>query len=358
MNFQHKEFCIRHWISCLTILLLVSGCDKKNLDHCDDTQPLFGLSGFPIGVAVDVPKLRYDNQYRDIVHNQFNSLTPENILKFENIHPAEAQYEWAEMDHLIEFAQSGNKRVHGHTLIWHKQLPVWLLNHKGNKEDWLVLMRDHIFKIMTRYKGKVQSWDVVNEAFNEDGTLRHSIWNQKIGPGYIEQAFLFAHQADKDALLFYNDFNLALNANKRKAVLKLITTLKSKNVPIHGIGMQMHVFDGFPSQTEINTAAIEFQKLGLKIHFSELDISLNPLANKQAPTNKMLGNQKRKIKMIVLNYQQLGISSKFGITVWGVSDIDSWIPANFNRMDWPLLYDDEYQTKPMYCGFKEGLLNK
>lgn len=209
-------------------------------------------------------------------------------------------------------------------------------------------MKLHIQTIVEHFKNKVTAWDVVNEAFNEDGTLRNSIWKQKIGIGYIEKAFLFANEANPNALLFYNDYNLESNPIKRNSVLSLLKNLRNRGVKVDGIGVQMHVSTYYPEPTQI---AIAFQEIitdKFKIHVSELDISVNPLGKNIIPSESLFNEQANLLGSIVFNYNQIPKQYQYGITFWGISDKNSWIRSFYNREDYPLLYDDNYMPKPCY----------
>jgi endo-1,4-beta-xylanase len=344
---------IRKYI--LLIIILITSCEKTDIEKCDDSQSLYSFSDFPIGVAIDMNELFNDNQYYEIAVKQFNSVTPENIFKPSYLHPNENYFNWAEADRLVEFCQTNNKRLHGHTLIWHNQLPDWMKNFQGNQSEWELMFKEHIQTICFHFKGEIKSWDVVNEAFNDNGTLRNTIWKQKIGSSYIEKAFMYAHEADPDALLFYNDYDIALNETKRKAILNLLNNLRQRGVPIHGIGMQMHISIMHPENKQIADAFKEISDNGFKIHLSEIDISVNPLSKEIEPSIELFERQANKLAAITLLYKEIPSRYQYGMTFWGVSDRNSWIREHFNRDDYPLLFDDNYDPKPVYCKFKEML---
>lgn len=335
------------------IIIMFTSCRKdiRKLIDCNE-KSLYQLSDFNVGVAVNHNKLLNDDKYIQVVKSQFNSITPENSMKPSFIHPAENVFYWEEADQLVDFCNSQKKSIHGHTLIWHKQLPAWMENYSG---DWHTMFRDHITTLVSRYKGKIKAWDVVNEAFEDDGTLKNTIWKQHIGENYIALAFQYANQADPDALLFYNDFNLESKPNKMAAVLKMASDFKAMGVPIHGIGLQMHVSHNYPTDRLIQNSLECFCETGLKVHISELDVVINSDKNTESPTFHLMKEQKKRIKTIVEAYNKLPMENKYGISLWGVSDADTWVRKEFSRDDWPLLYDDEYNIKPAYCGFIEGL---
>lgn len=310
---------------------------------------------FPMGAAVNVSLLKSNANYRNLVIKEFNSVTAENAMKFASVHPAKDTYSWSDADYLVDFAVTNGKRIHGHTLNWYKSLPDWVNNFQGSTADWENLLKTHIQTVVGHFKGKVTSWDVVNEAVNEDGTLRNSIWLQKLGADYIGRAFQYAHEADPNALLFYNDYGHEFGPTKRTAILKLVTDLKNKGIPIDGIGIQMHTR---VTQTDANLiAAISTAAAtGLKIHISEIDISLNPDNAQSMTYTTALGDQQAaKYKTIVQAYKAIPKNQQYGITQWNVTDADSWIPSNYNRPDWPLPFDAQYQRKAAYQAILDGV---
>jgi endo-1,4-beta-xylanase len=337
------------------LLTFFLGCKKEDISKCGDSIGLFTFSSYPIGTAIDFNALESDPVYKSIAIKQFNSITPENIFKAEYIHPEQLFFNWTQADSLTSFCEHNNKRLYGHTLIWHKQLPQWILDYQGSSADWVELMKTHIQTIVTHFRNKVTAWEVVNEAFNEDGTLRNNIWKQKIGSDYIEKAFIYAHEADPNALLFYNDYNLEMNPTKRHSVLSLLNNLRNRGVRVDGIGIQMHVNTSYPEPSQIASAFQEIAVNNFKIHLSELDISINPLDQNIEPSEKLLIEQANVLGNIVFNYNEIPNQYQYGITFWGISDKNSWIRNFYNREDYPLLYDDNYLPKPCYCKLMETL---
>lgn len=345
-------------LKCINILfigLILASCSADELSYCDDTSPLYLNSDFPVGVAVSTDLLQYHERYREIATSQFNRISGETAWLYERVHPHKNVYCWNDYDSLVKFAKTYDKDIVGHSLVYHDYLPYWLTGFSGSKSDWEALLKDHIQTIVSKYKGEINTWIVVNEAFNEDGTLRSSIWEKHIGPSYISKAFIWAHEANPEAKLFYNDYNLALNRNKLDAVLRLLRTFKANGVPVDGLGCQLHIFDQFPEIAEINEMALKIQRHDLLVYYSEIDISLNIYSKQSSPTDEQLMEQKRKLKGIVKGYKQIDKKYQFGISFWNISDADTWIRNNFGRIDWPCLWDDNYEPKPMYCGIKEAL---
>lgn len=338
-------------------LLIIPGCKKNSSQSvaCSANSPLHEIYSYPIGVAVEPIELTSNPNYRQIANSQFNSVTPENIFKPSYLHPERNLFYWDEADSLVAYCTNNYKRLHGHTLIWHQQLPAWITTFNGNEQEWNNVFKVHIQTIVTHFKGKVAAWDVVNEAFNEDGTLRNTIWLQKIGPTYIEKAYIYASEADQSALLFYNDFNLEFNPTKLNAVTAYFNNLRSRGVKIDGIGLQMHISIQYPEVTQIASALKKVSESNYKIHLSELDISVNPVGKGVDLNSDVFIRQANLLKSIVKLYNELPQEYQYGITFWGISDANSWIRSFYNRIDYPLLFDENYLPKPAYCYLKQAL---
>ncbi|TKC06810.1 endo-1,4-beta-xylanase [Pedobacter polaris] len=349
----------------LTLFISFVACSKKSQTTiAPEISPEIVVIGtgslkeklpFPVGAALNVGSLKNNTNYRNLVIKEFNSVTAENAMKMNALHPSIDTYNWTDADYLVDFAKTNGKRVHGHTLNWYKSLPTWVNNFNGTTAQWEDLLKTHIETVVGHFKGKVASWDVVNEALEDDGTYRNSIWVQKLGVGYIARAFQYARNADPDALLFYNDYGHEYSATKRAAIIKLVTDLKASGVPIDGIGLQMHTRY---NQTDANlTAAITTAAAtGLKVHISELDIALNPDNSPTLTyTTELADLQAAKYKFIVKTYNSIPKSQQYGLTTWNVTDADSWIPPTYNRPDWPLPFDHLYQRKAAYQGILDGV---
>jgi endo-1,4-beta-xylanase len=314
---------------------------------------LYTYASFPVGVALDTEKLKFDERYWQVAVRHFNSFTPENILKADQLHPSEQQYNFNEIDHLMDFCAEKKIRLHGHTLIWHEALPVWIQKYKGDREDWKGLMKNHISTIIKHCSSGIKSWDVVNEALNDDGSLRKTIWLEKIGPEYIKLAFSYAREADPGVLLFYNDYSMEANGPKCTAALQLCSELRKIGV-LDGVGFQMHVKLNEPSITQIHESLKKFSGTGLLIHLSELDVRLIGTPRIFTAGKKRLEMQKERFAELVSSYRTVEAAQRFGITMWGVSDRDSWISQDHIRAR-PMLFDAKYQAKPAFCGFVQGL---
>jgi len=317
---------------------------------------------FTIGVAVSPQALKTDEAQLILQH--FNSLTPENAMKMGPIHPKENEYFWAHADSIVAFAQRNKLKVRGHTLCWHNQTPGWMFvdatGKDVSKEVLLQRLKDHITTVAGRYKGKLYAWDVVNEAISDSKSeyLRKSKWFEICGEEYIAKAFQWAHEADPDALLFYNDYN-EINPIKREKMFKLVKSLKDAGVPIHGVGLQGHWAINEPSRSQLDSTITRFAELGLKVQITELDISVykkehDARERQQEDNNAAFTPEKEKEQIEVyktcfdlFRKHKTVISS---VTFWNISDRHSWLD-NFpvrGRKDYPLLFDKDLKPKKVY----------
>ena len=350
-------------------LLLTGSCKKRDVPVAAPSATLKSTAPFPVGAAVLASLLKNDANYRAVVNTEYNSITTGNELKFDWIEPQQGQFNYADGDYLIAFAQQYHQRVHAHNLIWNQALPNWVLNFSGDSAAWENLFKTHIQTEVTHYKGLVDSWDVVNEAIrDDDGTLRNqdvnpgdgSIWRRHLGPGYIARAFRYAHEADPGALLFYNDSGQEWSGGlKLDSILALVNRLKAAGIPIDGIGMEMHIDIVNTLNTNITGALQKLAATGLLIHISELDISVNPNNDPGiAYTYDLQSQQSDKYQFVAQTYiNAVPKAQQYGITTWDVGDADSWIPVYYKRKDWPLPFDSLYRRKTAYTGYLRGLKN-
>ncbi len=333
-------------------------------------ETLQSAAPFPIGAAVNPFLLQTDSAYRRVVETEFNSITSENVLKWAAVHPAENKFDFSKGDTLAEFALSHHIRFHGHNLCWYQYNPKWLSSFKGDSAAWERLFKTHIQTVVSHYKGKVASWDVVNEAFHNDGTLRSEkntpdnkpddgcIWARNLGIDYIARAFQYAHEADPDALLFYNDYDQEIYPGKLRSIINMVNYFKKRGVPINGIGIQMHINILTPKDG-ITNAIKQLANTGLKIHIAELDISVNPRNDPNIIYSDSLQNLQSSLFAFVVQQYKLLVpkEQQYGITTWNVGDADSWIRPTYKKKDWPLLFDDSYAKKPVYYAFINALKN-
>lgn len=307
---------------------------------------------YPVGAAVSINSLKNNERYRQTVIKEMSSLTGENAMKMNTISKGRKQYFWDDADYLVNFAQDNGKRVHGHTLIWYKHTPSWVSNFSGSQEEWKTILKEYIQDVVGRYKGKVSSWDVVNEIATDEGKLRDCIWLQKIGPEYIELSFQYAHEADPDAILFYNDYGHEYSAKRRNFVRHLVDSFVVKKVPLHGIGIQMHTNIN-RSTADLRYAVTSAAVAKVKVHVSELDVAVNPDKKDITFTEELAEKQRRVYYDVAKVMADIPEEYQYGITMWGVNDPGSWLSPN---PDWALLFNDQYEKKAAYEGFVEGFL--
>ena len=324
-------------------------------------------AGMVIGVAINQRQFGgADAAAVDLITKQFNQISPENVLKFQPTQPAADRYAFDEADRYVQFGVDRHMQVIGHNLVWHSQTGTWVFEGADGKpadrDTLLTRMREHIRTVVGRYKGRIHGWDVVNEAIDEDGSMRKSPWQVGIGDDYVAKAFEFAHEADPDAELYYNDFNLEKPA-KRAGVIKLVKDLQARKLRIDGIGNQAHWRLDTPTVDEIDGTLVELHGTGLKVMFSELDINLLPNtprgADPAAANPYPDGLPDEMQQQLARRYADVfGVFVKHRdavtrVTFWGLSDADSWL--NRGRMNYPLLWDRQRQPKPAFAAVVEVL---
>ncbi|MGG4466536.1 endo-1,4-beta-xylanase [Paenibacillus alvei] len=296
-----------------------------------------------IGTAVSSKYINTDEKYKNIIDDEFNIITTENEMKFDLIHPERERYNFLQSDALVNFGIEHNKKIRGHTLVWHRRIPEWLEKGQFSKAEMKSILKKHIQTIVGRYKGEIYAWDVVNEAFNEDGTLKDSIWLRTIGKEYIALSYKWAHEADPNALLYYNDFNIEEINAKSDAVYGLFQYFKRNNIPIDGLGMQMHTSIADPYNLEkVKNNIARMGKLNLDVQITELDISLGRYKKNSKVLGKLLNEQSAHYSDI-LNVC-LATSTCTGFIMWGFTDKYTARKEN----EFPLILDNEYKPKPAY----------
>ena len=329
-------------------------------------------NGFLVGAAINTDQITGKDTRGDaIITQQFNSITPENVMKWEVIHPRPDAYDFTLADEYVEFGQKNHMFIVGHNLCWHSQTPAWVFKDKKgrpiSRKALLRRLHDHIQTVVGRYKGKVNSWDVVNEALNEDGTLRQSPWMKIIGEDYIVKAFQYAHEADPAAQLNYNDYNLEIPA-KRKGAIALVKRLQAKGIPIAVVGDQGHLHMDEPSAEVEDATITDLAATGVKVAITELDIDVLPSAWGQTadvslnvqqnaklnpyasglPDAEKEALAKRYADLFAVYWKHRDVISR--VTLWGVTDGDSWLnnwPVK-GRSSYPLLFDRDGKPKAAF----------
>jgi endo-1,4-beta-xylanase len=305
--------------------------------------------GFYVGAAVDATPLASESAYRATLAREYNVCVAENVFKFEALHPAPGTYDFAASDAIADFARANGMKLRGHTLVWHNQLPAWVTGGSFTRDEAIAILRDHIATVAGRYRGRVWAWDVVNEAVLDDGSPRtSSFWYRAIGPDYVEMAFRFAHEADPDARLYYNDYGAEGLGAKSDAVYALVRDLKARGVPIDGVGWQMHVVEGFRIGDEHRANGRRLAALGLELSVTELDVRL-PLP----ATAAALADQAATYRDVTGFC--LAEPAFAALVTWGFTDKYSWIPGFFRGYGAALVLDERYGAKPAYTAMRETL---
>jgi endo-1,4-beta-xylanase len=303
-----------------------------------------------VGAAV-FPEGLQDEAYAGLLAREFNVLTPENAMKWEPVHPQPNKWTFDGADRLVEFAGKHQMKVTGHVLVWHRQLPDYV---KGlSARDLRAAMRAHIQELVGHYAGKVQAWDVVNEAIDDKEGLRKTLFLEKLGDGYIAEAFRAAHKADPKAILYYNDYGCDGMGPKSDRLFDLLMQLRAERVPIHGVGLQMHVTGRDCPKTEDIAANLRrLAGLGLRVRISEMDVRIRDLPGTLPERLEVQAQTYRRVLTAGLREKRFE-----GITFWGFTDKHSWVHKQFGE-DNPLLFDDQFRPKPAYQAVRQGLLGK
>lgn len=306
-------------------------------------------AGIRVGSAVDVEALAADAAYARLLAREFNLVTPENAMKFSVLQPERGRFDFAQADALLAFAEAHGMQVNGHVLVWHQQLPAWLEHGNFSRDELEAILREHIHTVVGRYRGRVTSWDVAAEAVDESGNLRDTFWSRGIGPDYLALAFRWAREADPQAQLRYNDYGGEGLGPKSDGIHRLIAGLREQGVPIHGVGLQMHVsLDDAPRAGDVRANLQRLAALGVDTHISEMDVML-PLPANRAALRKQTVLYRDLLKACLAQPRCRSFST------WGASDRYSWIPEFFPGQGAALLFDAGNQAKPAYHGVRKAL---
>ena len=348
----------------ITALLFVNCTAQKKISSLKDVYK----KDFYIGTALSANQIEQkDAKVNSLICKEFNAITAENIMKSMFIHPQKDKYDFALTDKFVAYGKKNKMYIHGHTLIWHSQLAPWMAQIKDSTE-MKAFMKDHITTIVSKYKGRIDSWDVVNEALNEDGTLRKSVFLNTLGEQYLIDAFKLAAAADPKTDLYYNDYNNEEPA-KREGTINLIKKIKAAGGKVDGVGIQAHWRLESPSLEEIEKSILAYSAIGVKVAFTELDITVlpNPWDLKGADVNQNFeGSAKmnpypenlpdsvqEKLAQRYSDIFKLFLKHKDKIsrvTFWGVYDGQSWLndwPIK-GRTNYPLLFDTQLKPKKAY----------
>jgi endo-1,4-beta-xylanase len=320
--------------------------------------------GFFMGTAVaggghhleqDYPDpFTHDREYRNVLRHQFSSVSPENQMKWEFIHPEQDRYDFGAADAIVDFAERNRQVVRGHTLLWHSQNPAWLEEGDFTDEELRAILHDHITTVVGRYAGQIQQWDVANEIFDDQGNLRtqDNIWIRELGPDIIADAFRWTHEADPEAQLFFNDYGVESDNPKSDAYYALTQELLAQGVPVDGFSVQAHLSTryGFPGDLEQNLR--RFDALGLETAVTELDVRMD-LPENGEPTDAQLRQQ--------ADYYQRALSACLAVddcnsfTIWGFTDRYSWVPVFFEGQGSATVMTEDFERKPAFYALQSTL---
>jgi endo-1,4-beta-xylanase len=324
---------------------------------------LYETAPFPVGAAVATPRLQGDEAYRTTTLRQFNQYTVEYEMKWNVVQKARGVWDFAAVDYCLSIGRTHNKRLFGHTLVWSKAVPDWAW--KLPRAEFEQATLDFIWALVTRCKGAVVGWDMLNEVLDDDGNLkRDGLWgvfgSDAALLNFLARCCFTARDADPSARLFINDFDMELNTTKLRGALRLAAQLQQRGVVLHGVGFQTHLSIEPSVVASLDSLQARFHivaNAGLSVHVSELDVSLNP--RRLQPfvlTSDALQQQRSIVRRVVQAFMSLPAASRFAVTTWGVHDASSWLRTepNVARLDYPLLFDDAFAPKPAWTGFTEG----
>jgi endo-1,4-beta-xylanase len=361
-----KKF-ILYMTAAVAILACFAYCTstKKATSNATSLKDAYSKD-FLIGTALSAQQIEErDAKAAALIQQQFNAVTPENIMKAEIIHPEWDRYNFDLADKIVAYGAKHKMKVNGHTLIWHSQLPQFARRIK-DVDSFKTFFTNHINTVASRYSGKIFSWDVVNEALNEDGTMRKSIFLDRMGDGFVTEAFRLAEKASPNTELYYNDYNNE-QPKKREGCLALVKKVQAAGVRIDGVGIQGHWHLGRVPFKDIEESILAYHALGLKVMITELDIEMLPRnfqgadVNQRQASNPALNPYANGIPDSLLQQQANDYANLFKlflkhkdkvtrVTFWGVNDGQSWLngwPVP-GRTNYPLLFDRAFQPKPAY----------
>ncbi|XVV16558.1 endo-1,4-beta-xylanase [Actinoplanes sp. CA-131856] len=308
------------------------------------------------GHHVDQPypdPFTYDRPYRKVLAREFNSVSPENQMKWEFIHPERNRYNFGPADAIVRFARANGQVVRGHTLLWHSQNPAWLNEGTFTKAELRSILKSHIFTVVGHYRGQIQQWDVANEIFNENGEYRQeNIFIRELGPGIVADAFRWAHQADPKAQLFLNDYGVEWPGVKVDAYESLARQLLAARVPLHGFASQAHLSMRYGAPDQLAAVLQRFDDLGLHTAITELDVRMD-LPDSGVPTAEQLQTQATYYKTVL--DACLAVDGCNSFTIWGFTDKYSWVPVFFPSEGAATVMWDDFSKKPAYYALRDTL---
>jgi endo-1,4-beta-xylanase len=300
--------------------------------------------GFCVGTCVSFLPLQNDPQYGRIIEREFDVITPENALKFGVLSERRGHYDFSHADAIVAFAEARNMRVRGHALLWYEQLPAWLTEANASRSELIDILMNHVATLVRRYAGRIDVWDVVNEAINADGTFRNNIWHRTIGPEYIDFAFTAARMADPNVRLFYNDYGVESTPQHAESVYRLLRDLRARHIPVDGVGLQMHLtVDDLNEIDRLPSVLAKLRELELGIAITEFDVRVKLEGREMTEQLKVQAEIYRQTLRCCLAAENCDT-----LVLWGFTDRHSWVPHFYPNQGAALLLDEEYQRKPAY----------
>lgn len=343
-------------LAALVLLLVLSSFALVNLlksQQAHSDPPLRELAdklGIHIGSAVSADALSSDAWYAQILGQQFSAITPENEMKWVSVEGQQGVYTFGPADAEVQFAEQHHQLVRGHNLVWFRQLPGWLTEGPFTNAQLADILKQHILTEAGHFRGKIWQWDVVNEPFEEDGTLRSTIWLNALGPDYIADALRWTHEADPQAALFLNDYNIEGIGPKSDALYALVKNLKAEGVPLDGIGFETHLDLQYNIPPMIQENFQRFAALGLQIAITEMDVRMTLPA-----TSETLAAQANVYAQLLQDC--LAVRQCVDFTVWEYTDKYSWVPEFFTGEGAADIYDENLAPKPAYTALIHALEN-
>jgi endo-1,4-beta-xylanase len=307
--------------------------------------------GLLFGAAVTRKPLEQEPRYRAMMARQCGIITPENEMKWKWTQPEPGHFTWDHADPIIAFAREHGLQIRNHTALWHQALPEWVTRQAQEDAAQLAdITRDHIQAVAERYGPDMLYWDVVNEAFEDDGTFRRNVWREHLGRDYLAMAYAWAHEAAPHVKLVYNDYGAETLNAKSDAIYNELRRLLRRGVPIHAVGFQMHLFHGPPDLESMKTNFRRFADLGLEIHITEMDVAIQHF---EGPLEQRLRRQAHIYHRVI--EACLRIDAVTVIQTWGMTDAHTWVEGFTGQPDAPLLFDRQYQPKPAFWRVLESL---
>ena len=362
MQFVLRVFLITVFV---TLVLGIAGLVNRSALSCAKISPtcdmtlrqLSSAGRNPlIGTAVRADALRNDSMYRYVIAREFNIVTTEDAFKFEQLRPTADGISYEAADEIVNFALANHILVRGHTLVWGVGLPNWLLQSRLTRQQTLNLLKEHIQMVVGRYAGRVQIWDIVNEAIDCDGTLRHTFWYNVIGAEYIAKAFIWAHEADPNALLFYNDFDNDTGCegtiSKSDAIYMLVSGMKADGVPIDGVGIEVHTdVDNPVDSASLRATFARYADIGIQTNITELEVNL---ATGTGTSEQLLVEQGQIYRDI--SRSCVNEPSCTALVMWGFTDRYSHLASRVGPTAESLIFDSHFNPKPAYYSLRDVLM--